>query len=98
MPYRLEYMPAARYDLLEAEGYLYEHSPTASDKFIDAVDEQITILLEHPFMYPIYEHDKRFRLMLLPYQYLCFYHVDEIAQVLIIHRVFRGMRDVPSLL
>jgi hypothetical protein len=91
-------MPQARLDLLEAEVYLYEHSQSASDKLIEAVDEQTVTLIEYPFMYPVYEHDDRFRLMPLPYQYLCFYHVDEAAHILTIHRVFRGMRDIPNLL
>jgi len=96
--YKLEYLPEANLNLLDAEIYLSEYSSTASNKFIEAIDEQTTILIKHPLMYPIYEYDNRFRLMPLPYQYLCFYRVDEVAQIIIIHRICHGMRDIPNLL
>ena len=98
MAYKLEYLPSANIDLLEAELYLYEHSPAAADKFIEKISELEAPLVEHPFMYPVYQHDKRFRLMPLAYGYLCFYHIDEMSEVVTIHRVFRGMRDIPNLL
>jgi len=98
MPFKLEYTAQAMLDLLEIDIYLYEHSPTAVYKFQDAVDEQTATLVEHPFMYPIYSYDNRFRIMPLPYQYLCFYRVPEASRVLLIHRIFRGMRNIRYLL
>ena len=98
MEYRLEYLPEANVNLLEAEIYLSARSLTAIDKFIEAIDKQTETLIKHPLMYPVYDLDNRFRLMPLPYQYLCFYRVDETARIITIHRVYRGMRDIPSLL
>lgn len=96
--YRLKYLPSFDLDLAEAEDYLYEHSPLACDKLTSAVAEKMATLPENPFVYPVYRLDDRFRLLVLPYQYLCFYRVDEDARIIAIHRLIRGMRDIPNLL
>jgi plasmid stabilization system protein ParE len=96
--YSVDYLPSARVDILEAEIYLFEHSPSAADKFAEAIEKQTDLLAEHPMMYPLYKEDERFRLMPLPYEYLGFYRVDETAETLTVHRVIRGMRDIPNIL
>ena len=96
--YKLEYLPSANIDIMEAEAYLYEFSQTAADKFSEAIDRQMALLISRPFMYPVYKDRKYFRCILLPYKYLCFYHADETAQAVTIHRVIRGMRDIQNIL
>ena len=96
--YSLEYLPSADLDILEADTYLCEHSLPAADKFMEAIEEQESLLIANPFMYPVYEARTYFRLMPLPYRYLCFYHVDESAKIITIHRILRGMRDILNIL
>jgi len=96
--YRLEYLPSANTDILEIDAYLYEHSPSAADKFVDSIEKLTETLLRHPFMFPVYEDDPYFRHMVLPYKYRLFYHVDEGGGVIKIYRILHGMRDVDGIM
>jgi plasmid stabilization system protein ParE len=96
--YKLEYLPSADLDIMEAEAYLHEYSPPAADKFMEAIEKQGGLLLDNPLMHKVYEDRPYFRCMLLPYEYLCFYHVDEDAKTITVHRILRGMRDMPNIL
>ena len=94
MDYDIEYLPSAAVDILEAEAYLYELSPTAAKRFTDEIQRLTENLREHPYMYQVYEDDGYFRSMPLPYSYRLFYHVDETAEVIKVHRIIYGMRDL----
>jgi plasmid stabilization system protein ParE len=82
---------------LEAEAYLNEYSPPAAVKFGKAIEKQKTLLTDNPLMYEVYEEKSYFRRMPLPYKYVCFYHVDESAKTVTVHRVLRGMRDAAGM-
>jgi len=96
--YKLEYLPSAVTDILEIDTYLYEHSNTAADKFADSFERLTETLALHPLMYPVYEDDAYFRHMPLLYKYRLFYHVDEEAKTIKIHRILYGMKDVKSIM
>ena len=96
--YRLEYLPSFEVDLIEAEDYLYEFSPAATYKLTEALDGQMATVVEHPLIYPAYRYNKKYRLMTLPYQYLCFYRVDEAAKVIKVYRLLREMQNVSEML
>ena len=96
--YTPKYLPSAACDIFEIEESLYEFSPSAADKFIEALDEKVENLTKQPLMYKVYEDRPYFRCMPLPYKYLCFYHVDEDVKIIRIHRILHGMRDIPSIL
>ena len=96
--HRLEYLPTAITDILEAEAYLSEHSPKSADKFTEAMGVQEVTLTEYPYMYAAYWGNAKYRVMPLPYQYLCFYYIDEEAKTVKVYRVIRSMRDIPNLL
>lgn len=96
--YRVEYLPLAILDISEAENYLNEFSPAAATKFSEAIVKQTDALTEHPFLYKVYEVVDYLRCMPLPYKYLLFYRVNEATRVLEVHRVLRGMRDIPNIL
>ena len=96
--YKLIYLPSFDSDLSEAEDYLFGFNSTAVDKLTEAIDEQMATLIEHPFIYPAYRKNTKYRFMLLPYQYLCFYCVDEETKTIHVYRLLRGMRDIPSIL
>jgi plasmid stabilization system protein ParE len=94
----LEYLELADLDMAEAEDYLFEHNPAAYDKFREAIMKQEALLLKNPLMYQVYEDRPYFRSMNLPYKYLCFYHVDEEAKLITVHRVLHGMQDIVSII
>jgi len=96
--YSLKYLPSFDIDLSEAEDYLFSFSISAADRLTGAIDEQMTVLVDHPFMYPVYGRNKKYRFMPLPYHYLCFYCVDDESKKIHIHRLLRGMRDIQSIL
>jgi len=98
MSYKLKYLPSFDIDFIYAEEYLSEVSNSAARKLMLAIKNQMSRLVNYPFMCPVYEFDMRFRVISLPYQYLCFYSVDEDTKTLEIYRLVRGMRDVPNLL
>ena len=96
--YKLEYLPSALDDILEIEDYLFEHSPDSASKFSEAVKEQTESLAIYPLMCQVYEDNPYFRSMTLPHSYRLFYHVDEAAKVIKVHRVLHGMRDLKKMI
>jgi plasmid stabilization system protein ParE len=82
----------------EAEAYWNERHPPAADKLAAALEQKTDALIGNPFMYNAYETRPYFRCIPLPYEYLCFYHVDEDAKTISVHRILRGMRDIPDIL
>jgi len=95
--YRLLYMPSANDDILEAEAYPYELSPSASKRFVEALKDKTATLTEDPFLYSAYEDDSYFRRMGVG-DYLLFYSVDEKRRLVVIHHVFHAERDVNRLI
>ena len=98
MVYKLKYLPSAVRDILDAEAYLYELSPTAADKFTNKTEQLTKNLCEHPLMYQAYIDDNYFRSMPLPYDYRLFYHVEEETKTINVHRIIHGMRDINKIL
>ena len=96
--YEPMFLPSADLDMMEAEAYLEELSPAAADKLADTLEQNVDNLIEHPFMYRAYADKPYFRCMPLVYDYLCFYHVDEKAKKIEIHRILRSMRDIQNTL
>jgi plasmid stabilization system protein ParE len=84
--------------MLGAETYLSDFSLFAADKLAEALEQKMDALLDNPLMYKIYEEKPYFRCMPLPYGYICFYHVDEGTKLITVHRILRGMRDIPNTL
>jgi len=95
------YLPSFDVDLAVAEDYLFEHSPPAADKLAQSLDEQMVNLKKYPFMYPVYaayQGNVAYRIMPLPYQFLCFYTVDEDAKIINMSRVLHSTRNIPEIL
>ena len=95
--YELEYLQIARLDILEAEVFLYEHNPQSSDNFVAAIEKQEAYLVNQPYMFPVYEARPCFRMMPLPYKYLCFYHICDISMTVTVHRILHCMRDISNI-
>ena len=98
MAYKLEYLPSASLDILDAEAVLYELSPSAADKFTQSIKQLTETLCEYPMLYQVYEDDEYFRSMPLPYKYRLFYHIAEEVETIKIHRIIYGMRDLSAAL
>ena len=96
--YRLRYLPSVDLDMEEAEAYLGGLSLSAADKLSAEFECKTDALTDNPLMYQVYESRPYFRCMPLPYDYLCFYHVDAGSKTISIHRILRGMRDIPKIL
>ena len=93
MVYKLIYLPLASRDILEIEARLYELSPATSDRITDEIGNLTETLMKFPFMYQEFEYDIFYRSMPLPYNYRLFYHIDEAAKTIEIHRILHGMMD-----
>jgi len=98
MAYKLDYLPLATNDILEAEAGLFEFSPSAADNFYEEIIALEERLCNHPFMYPVYKNDDFYRIVNLPYNYVLFYHVDELIEYIEVHRVLHGMRNIEEIL
>ena len=98
MAYKLEYLPSASIDILEAEAVLYELSPSAADKFTQAIKQLTETLCEHPMLYQVFDDNDYFRSMPLPYKYRLFYHIAEEIETIKIHRIIYGVRNLDAAL
>ena len=99
--YKPKYLPSFDADLAEAEDYLFEYSPPAADALAKTLDEQMVNLIDYPFMYPVYSGyvgNKEYRIMPLPYQFLCFYTVDEDDKIINMYRILHSTRNIPRIL
>ena len=94
MAYELEFLTSAVMDILKAEASLYDLSLTAADRFTYEIQRLSATLCVYPFMYQVYEDDGYFRSMPLPYGYQLFYHVLDEAEIIKVHRVIHGMKDL----
>ena len=90
--YRIEYLPEAIDEMLKIENYLYEHSPSAADRFAEALEERTDSLAEYPLMCQVYDKDPFFRRMVID-DYLLFYSVDERRELVVIHHIFHHSQD-----
>jgi len=79
--------------MLQIEDYLNEYSPIAADRFADELEKRVESLKTHPFIYQAYEKDPFFRRMVFD-DYLLFYSVDEIRQLVVIHHIFHHSKDI----
>jgi len=97
--YRVEYLPAAREDLLDIFEYILMDNPDAAADFIDRIDTTISRLGSFPAMGPI-PNDDRLQLfgyrMLIIEKYIAFYVI--LDDVIEIRRIIHGRRRYSFLL
>lgn len=102
MPARVSWHRAAVRDLAETYGHIGADSPLAAERFVDAVEAAVRLLLENPRAGRLRmlgvgrtEGIRSWALRELP-SYLVFYRVD--GDTLGVLRLLHGARDLPSLL
>ena len=101
--YKLEYLPAARKDLVEIAIYISHElkNPRAAERLTNALIEKCEQLCEIPYQNPVYTPVRA-----LKYEYrkaivnhhLIFYWVDETKKIITIARVLYARRDYEQIL
>lgn len=100
--YKVEYLPAAREDLIEIVRYISRElcNPSAAYKLADEIIEAVERTAEFPYLCPVYipikplKHEYR---KLYVKHYLVLYWVDECNKKLTVARVVYARRDISKL-
>jgi len=99
--YKLRYLPLAQQDLEAITDYIADtlKAPKAALDFIDAVEDGINRLREHPYScrvyHPIKPVEPEYRVLVVK-NYLVFYVVlDDTVEI---HRVVYGRRNLPQII
>lgn len=103
MNYKLEYLPAARQDLVEIVRYISGNlkNPAAAHRLAEKMIDAVEALREFPYAKPAYmplrplKHEYR---KLLVENYLVFYWVDDQAKQITVARVLYARRACEMLL
>jgi toxin ParE1/3/4 len=94
--FRIEYLPAAEKDLIDIFEYILSDDPSAATNFLDQVDESILKLEDFPYM-GVIPKDSRLKYLgyriLIVENYLVFYVVHEVKELVEIRRVLHGKRQ-----
>ena len=101
--YRIEYLPAARQDMIEIVRYISQElqNPTAANQLAMELIEAGDGIPRFPYVNPSYmpirplKHEYR---KLLVQNYAIFYWVDEVEQLVTVARVIYARRDYERLL
>jgi len=93
--FSIEYLPTAEKDLIDIFEYILSDNPSAATSFLDHVDQSILKLEDFPYM-GVVPKDTRLKYLsyriLLVENYLVFYVVHEVQELVEIRRVLHGKR------
>lgn len=101
--YKLEYLPVARWDMIEIVRYISQElqNPTAADQLamelIEAGDSIPKFPYANPAFIPIRPLKHEYRKLLVQ-NYFMFYWVDEVKKLVTVARVVYARRDYERLL
>ena len=92
--YKLEYLPAARKDMLEIVRYISRklHNPAAAERLAAELVHTAESLLPFPYAAPAYRPIRPVR------NFLIFYWIDEEKKLVTVARVVYAKRDYGQLL
>ena len=94
--FRIEYLPAAEKDLIDIFEYILSDNPSAATNFLDQVDKSILKLEDFPYM-GVIPKDTRLKYLgyriLIVENYLVFYVVHEVKELIEIRRLLHGKRQ-----
>lgn len=97
MAYKIKYLPLAVQDLNDIARYLSGFYPKTASRVLKEMREEIARLGDNPRMCEIYPLDSDYRKMVVD-QYLVFYQVNDSTRTVEIHRVLRGLWNLPQYL
>ena len=93
MKYRIKFLPDAKADKDDIKAYLDTFYAGTAKRFLDSLNSKITRLKDFPYLYPTYEDDPDYRVLVIG-DYLVFYVVIEDGKFVEIHRIFHGSKDI----
>ena len=96
MPYKIEKLASFSKSVFEADSDLYAFSAKAADIYYDDYNSKVDLIKDNPYIYRAFEDDPYFRTVTLVYGYRLFYHVNEKAKTVMLHRVIHGAMDLAS--
>jgi plasmid stabilization system protein ParE len=93
MSYRVAFLEDAELDMNDIEEYLSEFYESTVRDFFAELKEKVLVLEDTPYICQAYDEDPFFRQMYVK-DYRLFYSIDDKRQLVIIHRIFHGTRDI----
>ena len=97
MSFRVVFLEEAEMDMDNIEEYLSQFYASTVRNFFIKLKEQVFRLEDTPYMCQTYEEDPFFRKMVVG-DYVLFYSVNEVRNLVLIHRIFHHSRNVTRLL
>ncbi|MCL2201106.1 MAG: type II toxin-antitoxin system RelE/ParE family toxin [Oscillospiraceae bacterium] len=94
MKYRIEYISTFHSDLASVVEFLEEY-PNKASRIISKLDKSLAKLREMPEMYPVYPYALSYRFIVVE-DYLVFYKLKKLEEVVEIHRLLPGSMDIPA--
>ena len=93
----VRYLPKAISDQANIKAYLSQFYPGTNQRFFSLLKKKIAILKTYPYSCPVYEDDSDYRKLVVG-DYLVFYMVNEETEIVEVHRILHGSRDISKLL
>jgi len=93
MKYRIEFLPEAQADAEEIRQYLLQFYENTPRKFFALLKTKINNLKSNPYLYSRHKERKSYRKFTVK-DYLVFYKVNDEQQIIEIHRIIHGSRDI----
>ncbi|MDI6870471.1 MAG: type II toxin-antitoxin system RelE/ParE family toxin [Bacillota bacterium] len=93
--YTLVLSDAAVRDLEDIRDYIRRDDPEAASRFVDLIEERLTLLISWPQMGRVWADDTRYRVLVIE-DYVVFYLVK--LNTVHVRRIIHGARDLEQLL
>ncbi|MDR2599925.1 MAG: type II toxin-antitoxin system RelE/ParE family toxin [Oscillospiraceae bacterium] len=87
------YLPKAISDQADIKTYLSQFYPGTAKRFFTLLKKKISRLKTHPYSCPVYEDVPDYRKLVVG-NYLVFYVVSENKEIVEVHRILHGSRDI----
>ena len=97
MKLRIKYLPQALENREQIKAYLSQFYPSTPKKFFSLLKRKTGVLKDFPYSCPVYEHNPNYRVLILG-DYLLFYVVKEHDNIIEIHRILHGSRDIANVM
>ena len=93
MIFKITYLPESRDDAIEIRKYLEQFYKGTGKKFFALLKKRINSLKSSPYLAQQYEEWPPYRRLVVG-DYLVFYKVDEERNLVEIHRILHGSREI----
>jgi plasmid stabilization system protein ParE len=95
---RVKVLDTAKADYLNIRAALLTYGTIPASKFRNTYKKFQTHVKKMPEMYPVCEYDPVFRTAVLIYDYILFYEIDKAANMVIIHHILHGSRNIAEII